>query len=207
MALAGLSRSDGESLDETVHERRGGKSLPRACSLLLFCGLCRTRRSSAAALYSGGCRNRALHSGRTRHGGGAGKDCGPDRRRHLEARRQRGRCRGRDRICHGGDLSARRQYRRRRFHGDPSRRTGTRISRSTIARRRRPRPRRLFSSGPTASPTRCKVARIPRSASAFPAHRPDLRWRCEKYGSGKFTLAELMQAGDRTGAQRRRHRR
>ena len=77
-----------------------------------------------------------------------------DRRRHPAARRQRGRCRGRGRLCAGRDLSARRQYRRRRLHGDPSRRRATRTSRSTIARPRRPRPRATCSSTPTASPIR-----------------------------------------------------
>ena len=44
----------------------------------------------------------------------------------LQARRQRRRCRGRGRLRHGGDLSARRQHRRRRLHGDPSRQAGKR---------------------------------------------------------------------------------
>ena len=56
-----------------------------------------------------------------RHGGGAGEPRRPHRRRDPRPRRQRGRCRGGDRLCARGHLSARRQYRRRRLHGDPSR--------------------------------------------------------------------------------------
>ena len=56
-----------------------------------------------------------------RHGGGAGEPRRPHRRRDPRPRRQRGRCGGRGRLRHGGHLSARRQSRRRRLHGDPSR--------------------------------------------------------------------------------------
>ena len=94
----------------------------------------------------------------------------------LRAGRQRGRRRGRDRLRAGGDLSARRQYRRRRLHGDPSPPSAARISPSTTARPRRPRPRRISSSAPTASPIRRSRA-TPRSASACPARSPAWRWR------------------------------
>ena len=129
----------------------------------------------------------------------------------LKRGRQRDRCRGRHRLRHGGDLSARRQYRRRRLHGDPSRRNAMRTSRSIIARPRRPRPRRVFFLGPTANRTTPSRA-IPRSASAFPAHRRDWRWRWRNTAPGKFTLAELMRPaidlardGDRAGRRQRRH--
>ncbi len=41
---------------------------------------------------------------------------------------------------------------------------------------------------------RCRRSRaIPRSASACPAPSPVSRWRLEKYGSGRFTLAQLLE--------------
>ena len=108
----------------------------------------------------------------------------------LTARRQRGRCGGGHRFCDGGDLSARRQYRRRRLHGDPlggaPRGRRDRLSRDRAGRDHA----RHFSWAPTASPTTRSRA-IPRSASACPARSPGLALALEKYGSGKFTLAEL----------------
>ena len=80
------------------------------------------RCAGAPLLHSAAARFGPGRSGRTWHGGGAGEACRADRRRHPEARWQRGRCRGRDRLCARRDLSARRKYRRRRFHGDPLRR-------------------------------------------------------------------------------------
>ena len=68
----------------------------------------------------------ARHPCRQRHGGGAGEPRRARRRRDPRPRRQCGGCRGRGRLCARGDLSARRQYRRRRLHGDPSRRTDNR---------------------------------------------------------------------------------
>ena len=83
-------------------------------------------------------------------------------------------------------------------------RSGT--SPSTIARPRRRRRRATSSSAPTASPTATSRA-IPRSASACPAPSPGLALALEKYGSGKFTLAQILAAGDRAGARRLRRRR
>ena len=76
------------------------------------------------------------------------------RRRDSRPRRQRGRCRRRGRLRAGGDLSARRQYRRRRLHGDPSRQAAIATSRSTIARPRRRRRRRPCFSTRRAMPIR-----------------------------------------------------
>ena len=76
------------------------------------------RRAGAPRLFAARPRVRSCHSRRTRHGGRAGKNRGANRRRHPATGRQRGRCRGRDRLCDGRDLSARRKYRRRRLHGD-----------------------------------------------------------------------------------------
>ena len=126
-----------------------------------------------------------------RHGGGAGGARRADRRRDSGAGRQRGRRRGRDRLRDGGDLSARRQYRRRRLHGDPSRRAAAATSPSTIARPRRRRPRATSSSTRTAMPTRASRA-TRRSRSACPARWRGWRSRIERYGSGQFTLAQLI---------------
>ena len=113
------------------------------------------------------------------------------RRRDPQARRQRGRCRGCGRLCAGRHLSARRQYRRRRLHGDPSRQRANATSPSTIAKPRLPRRRQPCSSTPRAIPIRQNRATA-RLASACPARWPVSRWRSSKYGSGKFTLAELI---------------
>ena len=118
-----------------------------ACSSELarhFCGYraCCVRhtgaRPGAPRLFTAGIPHHSRRSCRTRDGGGAGKARGADRRRYFATGRQCGRCRGRHRFCPGRDLSARRQHRRRRFHGDPSVQGATRTSRIAIAR---PRPR------------------------------------------------------------------
>ena len=62
--------------------------------------------------------HRSRHYGRAWHGGGAGKARRASRRRHPQAGRQCGRCRGRHRLCACRHLSARRKHRRRRLHGD-----------------------------------------------------------------------------------------
>ena len=114
------------------------------------------------------------------------------RRRYPETGRQCGRCRGRHRLCAGRDLSARRQYRRRRLHGDPFRRA---------QRRRRDRLSRDRAGGDharhvsrrrTASPTPTSRA-IPRSASACPAPSPDWRWRWKNTAPANFTLAQILK--------------
>ena len=180
---------------------------PRACCRVVAAG---QRARAPRRLHASGRRYRSCRRRRARHGGGAGKNRGAHRRRRAEARRQCGRCGGRDRLCDGRDLSARRQYRRRRLHGDPFGASAARTSPSTIARPRRPRPRRTFFSAPTASPMRRSRA-TPRSASACPARSPGLALALEKYGSGKFTLAELLKPAielARDGIRRRRrHRR
>ena len=124
------------------------------------------------------------------------KTRGADRRRYSAAGRQCGRCRGRDRLCAGRDLSARRQYRRRRLHGDPSRPSATKTSPSTIARPRRRRPRAISSSAPTASPMPTK-SRNSALGIGVPGTVAGLALALEKYGSGKFTLAQICQARDR----------
>ena len=118
---------------------------------------------------------------------------GPHRRRHPAAGRQCGRCRGRDRLRAGRHLSARRQYRRRRLHGDPPRGAPqrTRRSRSTIARPRPRRPRATSSSTTTARPIRAK-SRDSALAIGVPGTVAGLALAHAKYGSGKFTLAELI---------------
>ena len=145
-------------------------------------------------------RSLAISAGRAghrpqRHGGDAGGAREPHRRRHPQARRQRGRRRGRGRLRDGGDLSARRQYRRRRLHGDPSRRRQAearaqhrhRLSRDA---RRRP-PRATCFSTRTASPTRRSRA-TRASPSACPAPWRASRWRTGNTVPGKFTLAQLI---------------
>ena len=74
----------------------------------------------------------------------------------------------------GRDLSARRQSRRRRLHGDPSRRRH-RHRPSTIARPRRAASTPRAFSTRKAMPTRRSRA-IPRSPSACPARSPASPW-------------------------------
>ncbi len=114
----------------------------------------------------------------------------------LQARRQCGRCGGRHRLCDGGDLSARRKYRRRRLHGDPFGASAARTSRSTIARPRRPRPRRDIFLGPDGKPDNAK-SRDSALGIGVPGTVAGLALALEKYGSGKFTLARAAAAGDR----------
>ena len=153
-------------------------------------------------------RHRSRHRGRARHGGGAGKARRASRRRHPAAGRQCGRCRGRHRLCAGRHLSARRQHRRRRLHGDSfgraQRRRRHRLSRDRAGRDHA----RYFSGRRTASPIPTSRA-IPRSASACPARSPGWRWRWRNTAPASFTLAQILQARDRAGARRlcrrRRH--
>ena len=135
-----------------------------------------------------------------RHGGGAGGARGPHRRRHSATRRQCRGCRGRGRLCARGDLSARRQSRRRRLHGDPPRRRQRyrdRLSRDRAGGDHRTRP----SSMRKAMPIR-KNRAIQRSPSACRARSRALRSRAQKYGSGQFTLADLIAPAIEAGARR-----
>ena len=94
----------------------------------------------------------------------------------LQSRRQCGGRRGRDRFCAGGDLSARRQYRRRRLHGDPSRRAASSniaIDYRETAPAATTRDSFLDAIG---KPTR-RNRSPPASASACPARWPGLRSR------------------------------
>ena len=134
----------------------------------------------------------------------------PDRRRGPQARRQRGRRRGRRRLRDGRHLSARRQHRRRRLHGDPPRRPQAADSRSTIAR---PAPAAttrdtyLDAKG-EADP---KKSRDLGTAIGVPGTVAGLALAHQKYGSGKFTLAQLIAPAivmaPRRHSGRRRHRR
>ena len=127
----------------------------------------------------------------------------------LQARRQRRRCGGRGRLRARGDAAARRQHRRRRLHADPSRRSTIRRSRSTIARRRPRRRPRTYSSTPTARPIRSSRA-LAGSAVGVPGTVAGLELAWRKYGSGKFSFADLIAPGDRArarGPHRRRRRR
>ena len=81
-----------------------------------------------------------------------------------------------------------------------------RTSRSIIARPRRPRPRAIFSSDPTASPITTK-SRDSALGIGVPGTVAGLALALEKYGSGKFTLARIVAAGDRARARRHRRRR
>ena len=154
--------------------------------------------------------DRPCASGRRqeRHGGGAGSARGAHRRRDSAKRRQCGRCRGRGRLRARGDLSARRQSRRRRLHADPPRR-GNDTSRSTIARPRRPRSRTKPSSTREgdADPQKSRDSAL---AIGVPGTVAGLAFAARRYGSGKFTLAQLIAPAIETGARRhagrRRHR-
>ncbi len=66
-----------------------------------------------------------------------------------------------------------------------------RTSPSTIARPRRPRRRATCSSTPRASPIRRSRATAG-LRSACPAPSRAWRWRTQKYGSGKLSLADLI---------------
>ena len=110
-------------------------------------------------------------------------------------------------FAHGRDLSARRQYRRRRLHGDSFRASATKTSRSTIAKPRRPRRRRDIFLGADGKPDTDKVAQF-RARHRRARHR-----RRTGAGAGEIRLrqvhagADLLQAGDRAGARRLRRRR
>ena len=110
---------------------------------------------------------------------------------HSARRRQRGRCRRRGRFRPRRHAAQGRQYRRRRLHAGASRRAQRRRLRSTIARPRRPRPRRRYSSTTTARPIRANRA-TQRLAVGVPGTVAGLALAHERFGSGKFTLAELI---------------
>ena len=171
----------------------------------LWTGRC--ARPAARLVHTVGCRRDPSRGCKARHGCRAGESRGADRRRRAGARRQRRRCRGRHRLCHGGDLSPRRQHRRRRFYGDPFALSTAKTSPSIIARPRRRRPPRRFSSAPDGKPDMAK-SRDSALGIGIPGTVAGLALALEKYGSGKFTLAEIAEARDRAGARRlRRHRR
>ena len=129
------------------------------------------------------------------------------RRRHPAAGRQCGRCRGRHRLCDGRDLSARRQYRRRRLHGDPFGRA---------QRRRRHRLSRDRAGGDHARyfPRRRRQARYRQVAQFRARHRRARHGRGTGAGAGEIRLGPVHagadpRARDRAGARRlcrrRRH--
>ena len=146
---------------------------------------------------------------RERHGGGAGKTGNANRRRYPAPGRQCRRCRGRHRLCAGGELSARRKYRRRRLYGDPFRRPRPgcrdRLPRDRAGcddARYFPRPRRQ--------------ARSRQVAQLGARHRRARNCRGTCAGAGKIRLRQFYagadhQARDRSCARRfcrrRRHRR
>jgi len=85
--------------------------------------------------------------------------------------------------------------------------SATKTSRSIIARPRRLRPRRRFSSAPTASPMR-RSRGIPRSASACPAPSRVLRWpwkNMARAGSRWRNCSSPRSARPRWLPRRRRH--
>ena len=127
---------------------------------------------------------------RTRHGRRAGED-----RRKIGADvlggRQCGRCSGRDRLCHGRDLSARRKYRRRRLHGHSfGRAPDGRRHRLSRDRARRDDTRHFL--GADGKPDIAK-SRDSALGIGVPGTVAGLALALEKYGSGKFTLADLLK--------------
>ena len=110
----------------------------------------------------------------------------------LRPGRQRGRCRGRDRLCAGGDLSARRQYRRRRLHGDPPR---ARRNVDTAIDYRETAPaattRDIFLDEQRRGRSAASRA-TPALAIGVPGTVAGLALAHAKYGSGQFTLAQLI---------------
>ena len=117
--------------------------------------------------------------------------------RGAGARRQCGRRRGRHRLCDGGDLSARRQYRRRRLHGHPPRRASARPERGprNIAidyRETAPaaatRDMFLDEKG-NADPQKSRDSAL---AIGVPGTVAGLALAHQRYGSGRLTLAELI---------------
>ena len=130
---------------------------------------------------------------RARHGGGAGGDGRADRRRHSAKGRQCGRRRGRGRLRAGRDLSARRQYRRRRLYGHSSRRR-RRGSDTTIDYRETApaaiTEKSFLDAQGNADPQKSRDSAL---AIGVPGTVAGLALAEEKYGSGRFTLADLMQ--------------
>ena len=121
------------------------------------------------------------------------------------AGRQCGRCRGRDRLRLGGDLSARRQYRRRRLHGDPSRHRPPQTSRSIIARPRRRRPRKdvFLDDKGDADPAKSRDGGL---GDRRAGHGRGSRARAPQIRIGPADAGATDRAGDRARA-RRIHRR
>ena len=125
-----------------------------------------------------------------RRGGRAGTTRGPHRSGDSRSWRQCGRCRRRGRLRARGDLSARRQYRRRRLHGDPSRQgqrdiaidyreTAPAAASSTM----------FLDAQGNADPAKSRDSAL---SVGVPGTVAGLAMAHEKYGSGKFTLADLI---------------
>ncbi len=144
-----------------------------------------------------------------RHGGGAGEPRRPHRRRNPRPRRQRGRCGGGGRFRARGHLSARRQYRRRRLHADPSRQGQPRyaIDYRETAPAAATRDMFLDAKGEP-DPAKSRDSAL---AIGVPGTVAGLALARQKYGSGKLSLAELIAPAIRAGATRLpgggRHRR
>ena len=118
----------------------------------------------------------------------------------LQARRQCGRCRGRDRLCDGRDLSARRQYRRRRLHGDPFGRA-QRGHRDRLSRDRAGRDHARYF------PRARRQARQRQVAQFRARHRRARHRRRTGAGAGEIRLGQIhaggiAEAGDRSGPRR-----
>ena len=137
------------------------------------------------------------------------------RRRRIAARigvdilkrgRQCGGRRGRDRLRARGHLSARRQYRRRRLHGDPARQGEARRSPSIIARWRRPRSTRDSSS----MRRQCRPAEValrPGSAIGVPGTVAGLALAHAQIRLRQVHAGATDRTGDRARARRLRGRR
>ena len=117
------------------------------------------------------------------------------RRRHHAQRRQRDRCCGRNRIRAGGDVSGRRQSRRRRIHGDSSRRRPRRDERPSRTRADgAQRDMYLDASGnvvPGRSTRRISLPACPAASTACST--------CSSYGtmSRKTVMAPAIRLGER----------
>ena len=149
-------------------------------------------------LRSCGCR-------RTRHGGRAGEDRGANGRRYPAAGRQCGRCRRRDRLCAGRDLSARRKHRRRRLHDHP-------LGGAPRGRRHRLPRDRACRDDARHLPRRRRQARHREIARFRAQHRRARHRRGPGAGAGEIRLGKIhaggsARAGHRARARRLRHRR
>ena len=112
----------------------------------------------------------------------------------LQARRQRGRRRGRGRLRAGGGLPGRRQSRRRRLHDASSSPTAARPSSISARRRRSPRPRDMYLDA-DGNVDQGREHRAAISRSACPARSSGLETALAKYGTMK--RADADRAGDR----------